>query len=257
MTRWLTLELIALTVLAAVGMAASTWFDPTGGWGWTWDALNHHVYLGLVAERPRWQLDVLAASYQSYQHPYLYWPVYRISMMAGDGQLAAALWTGTQAALVLPPTWFCARALINPSDASTLEVVGLRSLACLLALLNGVVLLGMTPSSNDLMAAWPLLCGIALHLNRPRSGRHACWAAAFWGASVALKWSNGLMLPLLLFWACSPLGWQPLWKRWLFVTVSALAGFGIVWAPWGVQLWEVSGNPFYPYFQGWFGGYRV
>lgn len=41
--------------------------------GISWDALNHHIYLGWTAGRPRFDLDFLAASYQSYQFPYLYW----------------------------------------------------------------------------------------------------------------------------------------------------------------------------------------
>jgi hypothetical protein len=253
MTRAECLEVLLLTALAAAGGAVLTWFG--GPWGWTWDALNHHVYLGLIAESPRWSLDVLAASYQGYQHPYLYWPVYRIALMSGDGQWVAMAWTAAQAALVLPPIWFCARALLAAPQVGRWEMIGMRVAACFLAALNGVVLLGLQPSSNDLMAAWPLLCGTALHLSRPASIRFAGLAAMLWGASVALKWSNGLMLPVLLFWAWHPVRPHLQLRRCWTVACGAVIGFAVVWAPWGLQLWSVTGNPFYPYFRAWFGGY--
>lgn len=253
MRRALALELSLLTLLAAAaGAGLAAWSGP---WGWSWDALNHHVYLGYVAERPRWDLDVLAASYQSYQHPYLYWPVYRIAMLTGDGRLASQLWTAAQAALVLQPVWWCSLRLLDRPDLAAWEGPALRAVACLLAGLNGVVLLGLQPSSNDLLAAWPLLCGIAWHLGRPADERRACLAAGLFGVSVALKLSNGLALPLLAFWAWQPAAPHLPWRRALGVVVCALVGFGLVWAPWGWQLWGATGNPFYPYFRGWFGGF--
>lgn len=256
-TRWHALELLTLTLLAAAAAAGLQWAGgPAGGaWGWTWDALNHHVYLGLIAEHPRWDRDVLAASYQSYQHPYLYWPVYRIAMLSGDGRVFAAAWTAAQAAMLLPPVWLASLHLLQRPGVPAWEAAALRALACFLAGLNGVVLLGLQPSSNDIMAALPMLWGVALHLGCPASDRRAAWAGALWGVSVSLKLSNGLMLPLLLFWAWHPARPHLRWRRALGVGLAALIGFALAWAPWGVQLWHATGNPFYPYFRSWLGGY--
>ena len=121
--------------------------------------------------------------------------------------------------------------------------------------MNGVVLLGLQPSSNDIMAALPMLWGVALHLGCPASDRRAAWASALWGVSVALKLSNGLMLPLLLFWAWHPARPHLRWRRALGVGLAALIGFALAWAPWGVQLLHATGNPFYPYFRSCLGGY--
>ena len=69
MTRARATELLLLTLLATAGAAALALSQ--GQLAWSWDALNHHIYLGLIAEHPRWDLDVIPASYQSYQYPYL------------------------------------------------------------------------------------------------------------------------------------------------------------------------------------------
>ena len=73
MTRAEVGELLLLTLAAAVVAAAVPLC--TGYMALSWDALNHHIYLGFIAENPRWHLDVLPASVQTYQFPYLYWPV--------------------------------------------------------------------------------------------------------------------------------------------------------------------------------------
>ena len=92
----LLVELLLLTLLAALGASALAW--QVGQWGWNWDAINHHIYLGLAAEQARWSLDVLAAGTQVYQYPYLYWPVYKIAQMSGSGLAAAIAWSAAQAA---------------------------------------------------------------------------------------------------------------------------------------------------------------
>ena len=51
-----------------------------GGIGLSWDGLNHQMYLGWVADRPRFDKDYMAASMQSYQFPYLYWPLYKLAI---------------------------------------------------------------------------------------------------------------------------------------------------------------------------------
>ena len=60
MTRLERLEWAAV-VLAAALLAAALPLN-AGYLGWSWDALNHHVYLGLTAQSPRWSLDVNPAS---------------------------------------------------------------------------------------------------------------------------------------------------------------------------------------------------
>ena len=253
MKRWLAAELLLLTLLAAAAGAVVAW--RVGDWGWNWDALNHHIYLGLTAESPRWQLDVVAVNTQVYQYPYLYWPIYRIAMMSGSGLHMAMAWAAMQAALLLPPVWLMAHRLLTPQEVDPWQAMLQRAAACALAAMNGVLVLGINLSSNDLLATLPLVWAIALHLGAPESDRRAALCAALWGMSTAFKWSNGLMLPVLLVW-----WWQrtrphfPL-RRGLALALGAASGFGLTYAPWGWQLWQATGNPFFPYFQAIFGGY--
>ncbi|MBK1614427.1 hypothetical protein CKO44_13205 [Rubrivivax gelatinosus] len=250
MTRALALEAFVLTLLAA--LAAASIPLATGYFSWSWDALNHHVYLGLVAQSPRWDLDVVAASYQGYQYPYLYWPIYRLALWTGSGAAAGALWSAFQAAMVVPPVWLIGRRLMP--DAAGWQGVALRSLSCALAVASTVILIGVETSANDLLAAVPLLWAIALMLRPGAGSRSAAVAAALWGVAAAFKLSNAIYLPVLLLWWWTPhKPWFPP-RRGLAIALGAALGFGLAYAPWGWQLWRLTGNPFYPFFGSWFGG---
>ena len=197
-----------LTLLAAVAAAALPL--STGYMGWSWDALNHHIYLGLLAEQPRWHLDVLAASFQGYQFPYLYWPVYRLSLLDLPGAWAGALWSAFQAVWLMPPVWLIAHRLL-PSEVSGLQASMLRVGGCLLASASTVIVASIETTANDLLASVPLLWAIAAGLS-PRSGPRQAWACgALWGVSVAFKLSNGLAILWLALWAWHT---QPPHLRW-------------------------------------------
>lgn len=251
MTRALWLELIGLTLVAAALAAAAP--IQAGTWAWSWDGLNHHVYLGLIAQSPRWDLDLLAANYQGYQYPYLYWPVYLLSTLPIGGMLAGALWGAFQAVMLLPPVWLASLHLM-PGPASPAQAVFQRAAACALAGSSIVVMAAVGTTGNDPMAAVPLLWAVAIMAVPQATDERAAVAAALWGVSTAFKWSNGLALPLLLFW-----WWRaqrphlPL-RRGVFMAVAAFLGFVMAYAPWGWQLWRVKGNPFYPLFGSVFGG---
>jgi hypothetical protein len=247
--RALVAELAVLTV-AAAALAAALPLD-AGYFGWSWDALNHHIYLGYMAERPRLGQDVLAASFQSYQYPYLYWPVYRLSLFEGSGALVGAGWAAAQAALLLPPVWLLSLRLLGSAQAPwTLAGAAERAAACALAFLSGVVLVGFETTSNDLLAAVPLLWAFALMAATPSTNQRAALAAALWGVSAAFKLSNGIFLPLLLVWWALPDtrgGGGAQWRRGILMVAGAAAGFGLAYLPWGWQLWQATGNPFHPY----------
>ena len=96
------------------------------------DALNHHIYLGWTAQRHRFDLDFLGAGYQSFQSPYLYWPVYEMAVRGWSGTAAGAVLASLQA-LVAWPVWMLARACV---PGGTVFEVALRALATALALLS-------------------------------------------------------------------------------------------------------------------------
>lgn len=247
-----TLEVLLLTLLAALGAAAMPL--AAGEFGWSWDALNHHIYLGLIAEQPRWHLDVIPASYQTYQYPYLYWPVYRLSLLDGSGAWVGAVWSAFQAACILPPVWFIARNLL-PTNRAELPPAIERGLACVMAFMSMVILSSLQTTANDLLAAVPLLWGLALWTSAQRSAGRLALAAGMLGIAVAFKLSNALFLPLLLVWWWRPgEGWRACWRHAWAQGAGVCLGFALAYAPWGWQLAILMGNPFHPYLATWFGG---
>ncbi len=255
MKRALWIEVLGITALCAAAVAALPLH--AGMWGWSWDALNHHIYLGLISESPRWHLDVTAASVQSWQYPYLYWPIYRLSLLPIDGAVVGAIWGALLCVLLLPPIWLTSLRLLPQERDGKLGAVQAgfdRSAACVLALLSVVVLSALGTTANDPLAVVPLLWAVALMAVPAASNRHAAVAAALWGMSTAFKLSNALALPLVLVWWWTTPGWPLPLRRGLGIAAGAVAGFVLAYAPWGWQLWSQTGNPFYPFFQSVFGG---
>ncbi len=252
MTRAHWIEAFLLTTVAAL-LAAATVLH-AGSWGWSWDALNHHAYLGLIAQQPRWHLDVLAASAQSYQYPYLYWPFYQVTTWPVSPVAAGAIYAALQALLIFPPVWWIAYNLLPAGQGSQAQARFERTAACALAGSSLVVISGVGTTANDLLCAVPFLWALALTTGaNPPGNRRVAAAAALWGVSTAFKWSNGLALPwLAVWWWHRPPGSNGL-RRAAAMAVAALLGFGAAFAPWGWQLWQQTGNPFHPLFSGLFG----
>lgn len=238
-------EGLSLTLLAAALLATLAFLR--GSFGWSWDALNHHVYLGMIAESPRWTNDVAAAASQSYQYPYLYWPTYRISLLNGSGALVSAVWSATQAALMMMPVWGLIYRIF-PDAGKPWEARAYRVLAFGLALASLPIIGVLGTTANDALAAVPVLWALAIGLGFPGRLSAAIGSAGLIGAAIAFKFSNVLFLPMLaiVWWQPSPprLPLRPLFS----MSLALIAGFGIFYAPWGWQLWTETGNPFYPYF---------
>lgn len=224
--------------------------------GLSWDALNHHFYLGWTAEHLRFDRDYLAASYQSYQYPYLYWPAYKLAMAGASGVFAGVV-LALLNAMAIPPVWSIARSCIAGDEWFH---IGMRFIAVGLAFSNGVVLSMFDTTAGDLLAATPMLWAIALALKplaQERDNRSAAsrigWSGFFAGVSIAFKFSNGpigIALPVLWVWAGRGLKTRTglLVRGGVFV----LAGFVLAYGFWGWQLWMHYGNPLYPFFDRWF-----
>src|SRR5688572_20996023 len=79
-----------------------------GGMGLSWDAINHQIYLGWIADHPRFELDVWAAATQSFQFPYLYWPAYKLYSSGASAIEAGVVLAALQCTSV-PAVWMLAR----------------------------------------------------------------------------------------------------------------------------------------------------
>jgi hypothetical protein len=227
-----------------------------GGIGLSWDALNHHVYLGWTAEEPRFARDFLAASYQSFQYPYLYWPVYKLFQSGLSGQWAGAVLVSINV-LVVPPLWLLARACVP--DGGWYGMV-MRWLAVALAFCAGVVLSMFDTTANDLVAAIPLVWAVALaiepQLSRDQgltSRRLVLLSGLCTGAAVAFKLSNGpLAIVMPLLWGLRGKGLKQRTAYVAFGSLATLAGFSVLYGYWGWQLFVHFGNPIYPFYDSWF-----
>ncbi|MDP3761260.1 MAG: hypothetical protein Q8R01_12175 [Ramlibacter sp.] len=224
-----------------------------GAIGISWDALNHHIYLGWTADQPRFDRDFLAASYQAFQFPYLYWPVYKLSGSgisgAGAGVVLASLYW-----LAVPAVWMMARVCIPGGhwfDAA------MRFAAVVLAFLSGVVLSMFDSTSNDLLAAVPLVWAMAFALEPLDTQRPHVLAARSWillsgllaGVSIACKLSNGplaVLLPMLWILPSAPM--RTRLANAALGGVAMVGGFFIAYGYWGRLLWLHFGNPIYPFY---------
>lgn len=246
--RW---ELAVVTI--ALWLALISIPLALGEIGINWDALNHHIYLGWSADKSRLDQDFLAASSQSYQFPYLYWPAYKLSASGFSGASAGVVLASLNA-LAAPPIWMIARTCI-PGE-NWFEAL-MRVLAVLLGFMSSLVLSLLDTTSNDILASIPLLWALAIALHATTnvspsklSTRHGVILSGFLaGVAVACKLSNGplaILFPFIWMLTGGPFK-QRLWT--VVAGCSAiLAGFILTYGPWGWQLWQHFGNPVYPFF---------
>jgi hypothetical protein len=223
-----------------------------GGLGLSWDAINHHVYLGWTAAAARFDRDVLAAGYQSYQFPYLYWPLYELASRGASGTVAGVVLASLQA-LAIPPVWMLARWTIPGQNRLDITV---RVAAVMLAFSSVLVLSFLDSTSNDLLSAIPMLWAIAFATaaasNEAQTAsvvrRRLLLSGVFAGVAVACKLSNGPLAVLLPLAWCFAMG-RPMQRVFnvLLACVATLAAFTTTYAYWGWQLWVHFGNPFYPF----------
>jgi hypothetical protein len=233
-----------------------------GGIGLGWDALNHHVYLGWVAESPRFDRDLSAAQNQAYQYPYLYWPMYKLVQAGVSGRVAGVVLDSLYVPL-LPALWVVAHVLV---PGRNWEALAMRVLAVALSFLSGVVLAHFDSTGNDLLAAVPFVWSVALALLAWDGARPAWFtprrlvvlSGLAAGVAVACKLSNGplaLVLPIAWAWAGAG-GWRERAANVLWAGAATVAAFLVLYGYWGWQLWEHFGNPVYPMYDGRFAPLR-
>lgn len=230
--------------------------------GFSWDGLNHHIYLGWSAEHERFGRDIQAAGTQVYQFPYLYWLPYRLMEANIDGALAGAI-INTQYLLSVPAVWLICKAGM-PQDTVFDQLC--RVIGSILAFASCVSLSFLDTTANDWIAAIPMLWAVAFTVlpsedtqNQAQTskinGLSKFIAAGFFvGMAVSFKLSNG---PLsIVFPAC----WMyfasgGLVKKSMYTIcacLSVLLGFVVVYGYWGAILWHYFGNPIYPYYDDFF-----
>jgi len=230
--------------------------------GFSWDGLNHHIYLGWSAEHERFGWDIQAAGTQVYQFPYLYWLPYRLMQADIDGALAGAI-INIQYLLSVPAVWLICKAGI-PQNTVFDQLC--RISGSILAFTSCVSLSFLDTTANDWVAAIPMLWAVALTVSPVRSIHNQVkipkvidltkfiLAGFFVGMAVAFKLSNGpLSVVFPIFWMyLAPGGFLRKSKYMICACLSVLLGFVVVYGCWGAVLWQYFGNPIYPYYDDFF-----
>ncbi|MGE4240227.1 hypothetical protein [Ramlibacter sp.] len=245
---WLRFELLAVMAVAtAVFLSVPL---TMGRLGLGWDTLNHHIYLGWMAENGRQFHDYFAAGGQSAQFPWLYWPVYKLAVSGASGVVAGSV-LALLHLVTVPPVWMVARTLI---PGENLQAAIFRACAVALAFMSAVPLKTLEATGNDLLAAAPFLWSFALALasfGQARPGRRAFWAGVLGGVAVAFKLSNGplvVLVPLVFLFA--PHAWSVRARTIAAFCAGSVAGFLVTYGPWGYDMWRLFGNPVFPFADG-------
>lgn len=251
--RWEGLLVCLLTVAFFVSVPLAQ-----GELGLSSDALNHHIYLGWTAQQHRLDLDFVAAGYQAYTFPYLYWPLYRMADAGWSGVAVGMTLAALQGVLVAPPVWLLARTCM---PGATWFDLAMRVLGVALAFLTGVALSVLDSTMNDLLAAAPLLWAVALAVQAMPTagsdGRPARWLVLLSGlcagAAVAAKLSNGPLAILMpgLWWLCGR-NWRTRVMAVALGCAATLLAFAALYGYWGWLLWRHFGNPIFPFHHHWF-----
>ena len=256
--RWEGLLVCLLTVAFFVSVPLAH-----GELGLGSDALNHHIYLGWTAQQHRLGLDFVAAGYQAYTFPYLYWPLYQMAAAGWSGVAVGVALAALHGVLVAPPVWLLARACMP--GATWFDLV-MRVLGVALAFLTGVALSVLDATMNDLLAAAPLLWAVALAVRAmPGSGidapqtvrRLVLFSGLCAGAAVAAKLSNGplaILMPGL--WCLCGRGWGTRVTAVALGSAATLLSFAALYGYWGWLLWRYFGNPIFPFHHHWFEALR-
>jgi len=252
--EWFFIFLLAAVVFVSIPLSL-------GEIDLSWDALNHHIYLGWTAEHPRFDKDFVAAGYQAYQFPYLYWPVYKLAAGGWSGAAAGVI-LSTLHLIAVPPVWMLARTCM---PGRTGFDVAMRLLAVALAFMTGVILSQFDSTSNDLMAAVPLVWALALAME-PMDKARPAWltprlavalSGLFAGMAVAFKLSNGpvaLVLPMV--WLLTASNTRSRLVHAALGSLTTLAACALLYGHWGTLLWNHFGNPIYPFYDHWFAPLR-
>lgn len=220
--------------------------------GLSWDAFNHHIYLGWTADHPRFDRDFLAASYQAYQFPYLYWPVYKLSTSGLSGAWAGAV-LASLSWLAVPPVWMMARSCMP--GRQWFDIL-MRVLAVGLGCLSILVLSLLDSTANDLLAAVPFVWALAFALDaradsrfgEPSASHLILSSGLLAGVSVAFKLSNGPLAILLPgVWILSGSGLKARALKVVLGSIATVSGFALAYGYWGWELWIHFGNPVYPF----------
>lgn len=216
------------------------------------DQLSYHFYLPYQLLDQRLGRDFMAANAQSYLNPLAYAPFFLMVTHGWHSLLITAVLASFHALNVVL-AYFVGREVTAGRENSR----ALAALGASLAFVSPVFLVEAGTSFIDVSTAAPVMAAILLILRSANDAtflrRRIFLAGVLLGIASGLKLSNlvfglpcALMLPLL-----HPSARQLL-LTWLLLAAGALLGFVLAHGYWSWELWKEFGNPFVPFFNGFF-----
>ena len=220
----------------------------------SFDILHYHLHNGWSALNGRWRIDLAPADMHSFLNPahsaLIWWLIERL-----PGRLVVAVLSPIQAALLPVCYALAARLAARACVQLPRYVLFLAAVIGFAALPNQIMLASI---QNDHWGALAFLLALAVVMS-PRSMRQNLWSLAgvsfLLGAMTGMKPTNFVYV---IGFATAVILSAETWRiRLQSVSVAAIAGImGIVLVGgyWAFMLWDLYGNPLFPYLSDVFSG---
>ncbi|MGH6890386.1 MAG: hypothetical protein ACREHF_14530 [Rhizomicrobium sp.] len=234
-----------------LGAIVSVWLGQDANW----DLRNYHLYNGWAALHGRFEIDLAAASLQSWINPTLDIPYAWLALgpLSHHPQLLAAfmgLWYGALIAVILGIAAFLYRSW--PADRRWFATIA----AAILASTGAATISQVGTTFNEIQTSALVLSSVLLLIRVTGANDNAphrivvLVAGGLLGAAAGLKITSAIYAPaaVLAFIAVSPI------RRWpaslVLLVVGGIAGFALGGGWWAYRLYETYGNPVFPFFNG-------
>jgi hypothetical protein len=249
---------VLLPLFLAAGAAASVAL----GTDRNWDLLNYHLYnpLALLADRSG---DIAPPGAQAFFNPTPDLPFFWLLRMLNERPAAVAALMGLPAGALAFLVLLLSRAVLRDAGVGPLAPL-LAGLATIGAATGATFRSQIGTTHNDLLTAVPLLAALLLALRAAAQPPRAppagtlLLSGAFAGAAVGLKLTNAPFAAALggalaaALWA----GGRPMARPLGLLLGGGALGFALAGGPWMLRLWQEWGNPFFPFFDGFFASGR-
>jgi hypothetical protein len=242
---------------AFLGLALLFWaaFVILLGKDTSWDFRNYHWYAPYALLNHRMGIDVAVAHQASYYNPYLDIPFYWLATHT-RAWVALGILGAVQGANIIPLYLMARTALrVNASGSDIKLMAGALSL---LGLVGALTLTEFGTTYYDNVMSVFVLSGLAiLVLKRDvlRAGPLGKAAGIAGAAGLVTGMAMGLKLPEMPFCigfagALIALGgsWKHQAARLLAGGLGGVIGFAIFSGPWMLYMYQLTGNPLFPYF---------
>jgi hypothetical protein len=242
---------------AFLGLALLFWaaFVILLGKDTSWDFRNYHWYAPYALLNHRMGIDVAVAHQASYYNPYLDIPFYWLATHT-RAWVALGILGAVQGANIIPLYLMARTALRVNASASDIKLMA--GALSLLGLVGALTLTEFGTTYYDNVMSVFVLSGLAiLVLKRDvlRAGPLGKAAGIAGAAGLVTGMAMGLKLPEMPFCigfagALIALGgsWKHQAARLLAGGAGGVIGFAIFSGPWMLYMYQLTGNPLFPYF---------